>query len=235
MIVDVSEIVKETQEKIIQGRNLEQFIRGKLYVTSELISYSPTRLSYNYSVLEKKKLPVIYDGYVNLKPGYLIDGDLTLTPDSVELYGSKEALDTINYVLTVPDTLNNITSFRKVLVAVNPTTGVKFIPTTVELSVPVDEFIEKELEVPVVCVNLPNNLEIKFFPSSVKIPILVGKKRYKSIDANDFSVIVDYNDVKDSLEPSVPVRITLSPDYIQTKIPIPSEVEYILEQKEKTQ
>lgn len=231
LVVDVREIVRGTQEKVIQGRNFEQLIRGKLFVTSELISYSPTRLSYAYAVLLKKRLPVIYDGYVSLAPGLLLDDELTLKPDTVIVYGSKATLDTMYYAHTVGDTLKNINKDKKILIAMKSIKGVKYVPSTVELTIPVDEFIEKEVEVPVTAVNLPENLEIKFFPSSVKIPILVGKKRYNSIHADNFEVIVDYNELKDMIDTSIPIRITESPNYIQTKIPIPSEVEFVLEQK----
>jgi len=231
LVVDVREMVRGTQEKVIQGRNFEQLIRSKLFVTSELISYSPTRLSYAYAVLRRKKLPVIYDGYVSLAPGLLLDGELTLKPDSVLVYGSKAALDTMFYAHTVGDTLKNITKAKKIQLAMREAKGIKYIPSTVEMTIPVDEFIERELEVPVTCVNLPENLTIRFFPSSIKIPFLVGKKRYSSITADNFEVIVDYNDLKDFKEASIPIRITESPNYIQTKIPIPSEVEFVLEQK----
>ncbi len=231
LVVDVRDMVKGTSEKVIQGRNLEQLIRGKLFVTSELISYSPTRVSYAYAILHQKKLPVIYDGYISLAPGYLVDGELTLEPDSVFAYGSRAALDTLRYAHTVDDTLQNVTSAKKIQVAMRPTRGVKFIPNTVQLSISVDGFNLKEVEVPVICVNLPENLEIKFFPSSVKIPFFVGLKRYNDITAKDFQVKIDYNDIKDVKDASIPVRITESPDYIQTKIPIPAEVEFVLEQK----
>jgi len=231
LIVDVRDIVRGTQEKVIQGRNFEQLIRGKLYVTSELISYSPTRLSYAYAVLHQKRLPVIYDGYVSLAPGLLLDGELTLKPDSVLVYGSKAMLDTMYYAHTVGDTLNNINKDKRILVAMRSIKGLKYIPSTVELYIPVDDFIEKEIEVPVTCINLPDNLVIKFFPSAIKIPILVGKKRYNSITAENFEVLIDYNDLKDTKDASIPVRITESPNYIQTKMPIPSEVEFVLEQK----
>lgn len=231
LVIDVRDIIRGTQEKVIQGRNLEQLIRGKLFVTSELISYSPTRISYAYAVLRQKMLPVIYDGYVNLAPGLLLDGELTLKPDSVLVYGSKATLDTMYYAHTVGDTLKNITKAKKIQIAIRDIKGVKYVPGTVEMTIPVDEFIEKEVEVPVTCVNLPENLSIRFFPSSIKIPFLVGKKRYSSITADNFEVIVDYNDLKDSKESSIPVRITESPNYIQAKIPVPSEVEFVLEQK----
>jgi len=188
-------------------------------------------VSYAYAVLHQKKIPVIYDGYVLLASGYILDGDLTVEPDSVLVYGSRAALDTLRYAHTLGDTLTNVTSDKKILIAMRPAKGVKFMPNAVELSIPVDEFNQKEVEVPVICVNLPENLNIKFFPSSVKIPFFVGLKRYKDITAEDFKVIVNYDDIKDFRETSIPVRIAESPDYVQTKLPIPSEVEFVLEQK----
>ena len=229
--VDVRDIVKGTQEKVIQGRNFEQLVRGKLFASSELISYSPTRVSYAYAVLHQKKLPVIYDGYISLASGYLIDGELTISPDSVLVYGSRAALDTLHYAHTVNDTLNEVTEDKKMLVAMRQAKGIRFVPNTVELNVSVDKFNSKEVEVPVECINLPENLTIKFFPSSVKIPFFVGIKRYNDISSHDFQVMVDYNDLKNLKEASIPVRITESPDYIQTKGPVPSEVEFVLEQR----
>ncbi|WP_029904550.1 hypothetical protein [Prevotella sp. 10(H)] len=231
LVVDVRDIIYNSQEKVIQGRNFEQLIRSMLFNSSELISYSPTRLSFTYAVLRQKKLPVIYDGYISLASGYLIDGELTIKPDSVTVYGSRAALDTLHYAHTVSDTLLEVTGDKKMLVAMRQAKGLRFIPNVVELNISVDEFTSKEVEVPVECINLPNNLIIKFFPSSVKIPFFVGLKRYNDISAKDFQIIIDYNEIKDLKESSVPIRITESPDYIQTKLPIPSEVEFVLEQK----
>ncbi|MDU1890702.1 MAG: YbbR-like domain-containing protein [Dysgonomonas sp.] len=231
IVVDVREMVKGTREKVIQGRNFEQLLRNKLFVTSELISYSPTRVSYSYEVLHQKKLPVIYDGYIQLAPGYLLDEDLLISPDSVIAYGSKAALDTLSFAHTASDTISNVTSDRDIAVPMRNIRGVKFVPNTIELSILVDEFTLKEVEVPVRCINLPDNLDIKFFPSSVKVPFFVGLKRFKDIDADSFQIIVNYNDIKDLKEASIPVRITESPDYIRTKPLVPAEVEFILEQK----
>lgn len=231
LIIDIRSLIKSSKEKVIQGRNYEQLLRTKLFMSSELVSYSPTKLSYNYAVLHQKKLPVIYDGYVNLASGHLLDGDLLVEPDSVIAYGSYAVLDTLNYALTEDDTLKNVTSSRKVLVSMKQIQGIRFIPNAVQLSIPVDEFIQKEVEVPIVCVNLPDNLNIKFFPSSVKIPVFVGLKRFKALKAEDFKVIVNYDDIENFKEISIPVRIAESPDYVQTKLPVPSEVEFVLEQK----
>lgn len=231
MVVDVRDVVKSTPDKIIQGRNFEQLIRNKLFATSELISYTPTRMSYIYALLHDKKLPVIYNGNVNLAGGHMLIGDLSIFPDSVIVYGSKMALDTLFYAYTVSDTINNVSSEQKIKVAMKPMQGIKYVPDEVVLTIPADKFVEKEVEVPVTCINLPNNLSIKFFPSSVKIPYLVGSKKEDDITKENFSITIDYNDIKDLSNSSVPVRITDSPDYIRTKIPVPSEVEFVLEKQ----
>jgi hypothetical protein len=234
LVVDVRDIIKTSQEKIIQGRNFEQLIRTKLFVTSELISYSPTRMSYTYALLRSKKLSVIYNGRINLEAGYMLDGDLTTVPDSVMVYGSRAALDTIFYAYTVPDTLEHVKSKKSIKVKMNPIPGVKYVPDEVELNIPVDEFTLKKVEVPIECINLPNNLDIKFFPSSVTIPFYVGLKRFDNITSDNFRITVDYNDIKDLNDlndMSIPVRITESPDYIRTQIPVPAEVEFVLEQR----
>lgn len=231
MIVDVRAVIKSTPDKVIQGRNFEQLIRSKLFASSELISYTPTGMSYIYALLRDKKLPVIYNGNVNLAGGHMLIGDLSISPDSVKVYGSKAALDTLFYAYTVSDTIYNVSSEQKVKVAMKPIPGIKYIPNEVMLTIPADKFIEKEVDVPITCINLPNNLSIKFFPSSVKIPYLVGTKKEDDITKENFSITIDYNDIKDLGNSSVPVRITDSPDYIRTKIPIPSEVEFVFEKQ----
>lgn len=232
LVIDVRDMVRSSQDRNIQGSIFEQFVRTKLFQSSDLLSYSPTRLSYTYALLFSKKLPVIYNGRVDLSPGYMLDGDLALIPDSVFVYGSENAIDTLFYAYTVSDTLNDITSELKIPIRMKPMPGLRYVPNNVELTVPVDEFLIKEVEVPVICVNLPDNLDIKFFPSTVKIPFFVGKKRFDLINSENFEVKVDYNEIKDLEESSVSVRITESPDYVRTRVPVPAEVEYILEQKQ---
>jgi hypothetical protein len=231
LIVDVRDVIRSTPDKVIQGRNFEQLIRSKLFATTELISYSPIRMSYAYALLHDKKLPVIYNGNVNLASGRMLTGDLNISPDSVLVYGSREILDTLHYAYTVSDTVDNVMSERRVKVAMKPIRGVKYIPDEVELTIPADQFIERVVEVPVTCINLPGNLSIKFFPSSVRIPFFVGIKREDDITSDNFSITIDYNDIKDLNGSSVPVRITESPDYIRIRIPEPSEVEFVLEKQ----
>lgn len=229
--INIKKLISRSSDRIIEGSAFEQMVRSKLFVTSELISTNPNSISYRYDILEEKRVPVIYDGYINLNSGHIIDGDLSIVPDYVTVYGSRAALDTISFAHTVNDTLNNITEDKIVSIDIAPIKGVKFVPNKIELAIPIDEYTMKVVEVPIECVNLPPHLSIKFFPSFVKIPFYVGLKRYKDITTKDFEIKIDYNDLKDLKSPTIPVRIVKSPDYVKTRMPEPSEVEFILEQE----
>lgn len=225
--IDVRQAITDISNDIVLQR-----LRKKLFASSELLSYYPVDISFTHAVLHKKQIPVIYDGHINLPSGYIIDGDLVIAPDSVIAYGSKESLDTLNFAHTEADTLNKIISYKDLFVQIRPIRGIKFIPNTVKLTIPVDNIMQKVVEVPVTCINLPPNLQIKFFPSVVKIPFLVGRKRYSNIDATCFHIKIDYEEIKDLKDATIPIRITDSPDYIRAKPPIPAEVEFVLEQVE---
>lgn len=231
LAINIREILKDNLERVMQGVSFEQVIRTKLYATSELISYTPAHISYAYAVLEQKKIPVIYDGYIDLPSGYMIDDEIYIYPDSVFVYGSRTALDTMYFAHTVTDTISNIITDSTMSVQMRKQKGLKYEPNEISLTVRVDQFTSKEVDVPITCINLPPNMNIKFFPSTVKISMLVGLKRYKDIDATCFVVKVDYNDLKDLKETSIPVRVVDSPDYVRSKMPMPSEVEFILEQE----
>lgn len=230
--IDLAPIIEEgsASRKLLQGQEFEQLVKTKLLPSSDLTSFTPSYISFAFNVVSVKKLPVVFDGLANLAVGYQLDGDITLTPDSVIALSSKNVLDTIKYAYTVRDTLN-IDGNKNIKIKLRPTKGVYFKPDEIILNVPVDEFKEREVNVPVKCVNLPKDLDIKFFPPSVKINFFIGSKRSNLIESSDFQVIVDYLDIKERELNSIPIRVIEYPDYIRIRSLEPSEVEYILEQQ----
>lgn len=230
--IDLGAIIKESAtRKILQGQTYEQLVRSKLLPSSELLGFYPTQISYAYNKVAVRKLPVLFDGVTNLAAGYQLDGDITILPDSVVAYGSSAALDTLTFAYTERDTLQNIKESQRIDVLLRKTAGVEYKPNKIQLDIPVDKFIIKELKVPVECINLPENLRIKFFPSEVTVSFFVGLKRYNLIESTNFKILVDYRNIKDLGNKSIPIRIIESPEFVRTRLPEPSEVEFILEQE----
>jgi hypothetical protein len=230
--IDVSEILdNELANKSIQGGILESYINHAIPQTAQLRGYEPALITFSYSALQSQKIPVIFDGQVNLSPGYFLNGDIRISPETIMAYGTRADLAKLTYAYTTGDTLNGLESNRKISFDLVDKKNIKYSPHSVDVYIPVEAFQQKKIEVPVKCLNLPDNMIVKFFPSGVSLSFFVGVSISDSVNLNDFSVGVDYNGIKNSKSISVPVRVTESPPYAKNLTLDPPEVEYIFEYK----
>lgn len=226
--VDINNFLKSSS-KSIQGAALEDIIRNELLPSSELVSYSPGIILLRHTSLAEKNIPVIFDGQIALASGYLLNGDISIEPDTIKVYGSKEILKSLIYAYTVSDTVNEFKSQEPLTYRIKSVDNLRFVPDEVKVYVPVDEYTQKDLDIPITCINLPPDLNVKFFPSSVKISFQVGLTKYSSITSNQFTIQFDYNELKSIQESHVPIRISSYPDHIQNLTMSNTEVEFIFE------
>lgn len=229
--INVADIIQYSSSRVIQGLTFQQLIRNHLLNTSDILEFNPAGISFEYTTLEEKKVPIIFDGQIFLAAGYLLSGDIQIIPDSIMVYGSKELLNTISYVYTESDTILDFKSKNPLVYKIENIDNAKLSTNSIKVIIPVDKYTQKDIIVPIQCINTPENIEVKFFPSTVKISFLVGLSEYHSITDRDFSVELDYNDLKEIHDLSIPLRITSSPDHIKNLILSPSEVEFIFEQQ----
>ena len=229
--INVAEVFETSSNFVLSSSALQQVVKNQMLGTSSLVSYNPTYITFQYTALKQKKIPVIFDGQIYLSPGYLLNGDIDTKPDSVIVHGSETVLKNMNYAYTTNDTIHDFSSSENPVYKIKEIENVKFTPNEVEILFPIDKYTQKNITVPITCVNLPENLNVKFFPSAVKISFLVGLSNYQKISENDFSVQFDYNDLKNVRDLLIPLRITSSPDHVQNLAMSPTEAEFIFEQK----
>ena len=229
--IDVQSIIKNGNSKVLQGSSFDLFIRKSLPISTQVLAYDPIRISFVYAALESKKIPVIFDGQLNLSPGYFLNNDLKITPDSITAYGSQADLNKIMFAYTSNDTVSGLSANKRLKYSLANKERIKFSPAYIYVDVPIEAYTQKTVEVPVECLNLPEKLTIKFFPSKVKLTFFVGVSEVDSIREKDFSVAIDYNGLQESKQASVPVRITSSPGFVRPLPITPPNVQYIFEYK----
>lgn len=229
--LDVSAIINSSSSRVLQGSTFDMYVRKALPISTQILNYDPLRISFNYAILEHKKVPLVFDGQINLSPGYFLNSDIKITPDSVMAYGAKPDLDKLIFAYTLNDTVNGLNSDKELIYKLASVRGIKFVPDEVYINAPIEAYTQKNVEVAVECLNLPENLNVKFFPSKVKLSFFVGVSQVDSINYKDFSVAIDYDGIKDSRQVSVPVRITSSPSYVRNLTISPPNVEFIFEYK----
>jgi len=229
--INVANIVRYSSNKMLQGSSLDQIVKDNLLPTSEISGYSPGSISLYYTPLQEKKIPVIFDGQIFLSVDYLLNGDISVSPDSVTVYGSKEILNSLKYAYTENDTINDFKSDKPLMYVLKNVPNVKFVPTEVQVTVPVDKYTQKDVMVPITCINLPEGLNIRFFPSSVKVSFWVGVSKYEQITPNDFIIQFDYSELKRMKDPFTTLRILSSPDHVKNLVMSPGEAEFIFEKQ----
>ncbi|MFT4072832.1 MAG: hypothetical protein QM654_13035 [Dysgonamonadaceae bacterium] len=214
---------------VIKEDQLVQLLKTKFNKTTNLLRYYPSRINLEYSLLKSKKVPVIFDGEVTTKQNFLLSGDITVTPDSVIAYSSEEILKTLNVAFTTSNQVNDLNKNTVIKLHLRNEKKIRFSPDIVDVSIPVAEFTQKEVTVPVKCLNQPFGMNVIFFPSNVTISFAVALSNFKNISPQDFSINLDYNELQETTNGIIRLRLTDSPSYIQNIAIQPASVEFILE------
>lgn len=229
--IDLSQVKKGGDKYFIPEYVYKNQIERKLPITMTLLNLD-TRdtLFFDFSKLYTKVVPVYSKVKIDLEQNYLLDGKLTIIPDSISVRGPGKELDTITGVWTEPMELEGIQADFSKEVRLHKFKALKhtdFSSPSVHISAKVYRFSEKVIDVPVEVVNLPKNLEIKTFPD--KVPVLCRGKldQLKNLDPMDFRLVADYDSIKEE-DATLNLSLKKIPEHIQDAIPLKKEVEYIL-------
>lgn len=231
--IDASDVIKRgnhqyyillSQQKIALEKQLASGVEIHHFLTDTI----PLSLG----ALEKKKVPVKLNSNFSFTTGYEIDGTVLITPDSVEVLGPENVLDTILEVQTIMmnrvninedinEELNLIETWK------NKNTKLKI--DRVSISAKVEKFTQGELEIPFEILNLPEENKISTFPKTVKVTYSVALDNYNKVTTDGFRIVCDYNTaINNELSYLIPI-VKASPSFVKNVKIAPNRIEYILE------
>ena len=213
----------------IYASDFEKKIISQLNVSSKILSIKPDTLDYIYSEGKSKLVPVRLQGKVTAGLQYYVS-DTICNPDSVLIYAPEGILDTITTAYTQKINLENISDTTRQRVSLSPVRGVKFVPSSVEMTFPVDIYTEKTVEVPLHGINFPADKVLRAFPSKVQITFQVGLKRFRSIKASDFVINVSYEELLKLGSDKYTVKLKSFPSGINQIRITPAQVDFLIEQ-----
>jgi len=192
---------------VIPAQDLQKLVYQQLASGSRIISAKPDKLEFFYNYGAKKLVPVRWSGRVIPEELYYISR-VAYSPDSVTIYASQEKLDSINMVYTEQ---LNYANFRDTLIAnceLSKMKGVKMVPDRVKVSFFTDVLTEERIEgIPITGINMPKGLLLRTFPAKVTVSFVTGVNTYRQLKREDFTVVADYNEIKNN--PSEKCRIYL--------------------------
>lgn len=213
-----------TEKLTVSSAKLKNLIRNTLNRSTTVILIAPESINVAYTSSLGKKVPVNYSNIVvNVTPGYIQNGRISsVTGDSVEIFANSRLLNSIDEVFTYQIDANELTDTLRRKVNLIPVSGIKIVPSSIEIVIPVEQLVECNDTVAVSIRNNPAGSRMIAFPSSVVARYHLPKS--KMGHQNSVIAVVDYNTMQKGSN-KVAVMVGESPSYIQDVELIPDSVQ----------
>lgn len=191
----------------IPASEIQKRIYQNLVSSSKITAIKPEKMEFFYNYGTKKQVPVRWSGRVIPEELYFIS-KVSYEPDSVTIYASQEKLDSINMVYTEQ---LNYANFRDTLIIdcnLAKLKGVKTVPDHIRIKFFTDVLTEERISnIPIVGINMPEGKVLRTFPAKTSVSFVAGVSVYRNLKPEDFTVIVDYDEIRRN--PSEKCRVYL--------------------------
>jgi len=214
----------------ITNRMLETEVTKHFFASTSIISFEPREIELFYDLLSNRLTPVSAQVTIATKPGFQVSGNVVISPSAVRLFGSSKDLEMLNEIKTKPVSLEDVSKTMELTVKLDLPEGVKPEDETVTLTIPVEEFTEKKIKLPVLCTDLPEDYVLRMFPSSVEVTCNLPLSKFRELTAEKLEIIIPFTEFEENQGTGkVPVRLTRQPAWVSNPVVSPEELEFIIE------
>lgn len=186
-----SAITRQSGYGVVSSQELMKMINQRFSGSSKIVQVKPDRLDFHYNYGLSRQVSVKMSGHVVPGKSFYL-ARTRFWPEKVTVYGSKQALDSLRFVKTVPINITNFNDTVLRTVALETIKGVKIVPNTVRIGLYPDILTEENIEVPITAINMPEGKVLRTFPQRVTVNFIVGASMFRSISSEQFAVVVDY-------------------------------------------
>jgi YbbR domain-containing protein len=207
-------------------------VNQQLETSQKIISLRPDTLYFDFSKRTVKRVPVKLVSKMSFVNQYGISNPIEINPNYVTVSGPLSELNKISEWNT--DSLRLLklqnTTVTRVSMKQNILKNVNIFPSNVEVKVPVDEFTEKTIEVPLKILNNEEYYNVKLYPKKVKVTFLVAISSYSQVNSDFIGAIVDMNEWKTLKHDQLSVKLILFPEYCKLIKIMPNKIDFIIEE-----
>ena len=216
---------------IASSSEIKRLIAKQLETSTIVNSIKPDRLEFFYNNGERKRVPVRWAGRVIPEQLYFIS-HVQYMPDSVDIYSSREKLDSIKVIYT--EALN-YAGFRDTLIIdckLSHQKDVKVVPENIRIGFYTDVLTEESIDgVPIKAINMPEGKVLRTFPPKVKIRFITGVSQFRTLRPEDFIVIADYKEISQHPSEKCNIYLKTVPHGISRATLETKKVDYLIEEE----
>lgn len=151
----------------------------------------PDSITFQFLKKYSKKIPVKLNLKLSLKKQFIRDGKTIIKPDSVEISGPQNKIQNVAYIETMPVSFSSVDSdvFFSTALKNPDTSDISLSHTKAWVLVPVNEFTEEVISLPVEKIKFENKT-LKLFPSKVNVTYHVSLRNSRLIRKENFKIEV---------------------------------------------
>ena len=227
--IDFRRYVSSEGKAIVPAADLLRLLDARLPASAKGISVKPEQHVYYYNNGEKKTVPIVLQANVETDMLYYI-ADTVLSAREVTIYATPEKLDSIHAVYTDPIRKKGLQDSLSVTVRLRPITGTKMVPSTINVTFHTDQLTEIRIpDVEIKGVNMPEGKVLRTFPSKLDVIVVTGMKNSHTLNAEDFEIVADYNQLITDSAAQCDVFIRRQPASIKRVQIERQQVDYLIE------
>ena len=209
-------------------------ISAQLGDNTEIVDIKPDTVHFNFSLIRSKKVKVYFKGKRQVSDFKTLYAEPVITPDSIMVAGSEEALRHLDSLFIKPispsedvDSLN-----VEAELDIPKNNDLEIVQEKVRVQALYTSLTEGKFEIPVKVLNLPRSYNITLFPNKVFVKYQLPLEDFSKVSKEDFSAYVDYNQIE-SMESDrfLTVYMQSSPPYLKKLIIDPKQLEFIITEK----
>ncbi|WP_136481409.1 YbbR-like domain-containing protein [Cognatitamlana onchidii] len=201
VVIDFTKDVYKEDSVFVYSKSLSYLKNTQFDKNVDLLSLEPERLTFRFGVNMVKKVPVVVRSNIEFSPGYDMASALWVDPDSIVVVGPDLLVSKLNTLetetISLTDVRININENVQLKLPKN-SKDLKFSVDEVLVQSEVEKFTEGTLKIPVTMMNVPNGLNVKYFPKEVTVSYYVSLSNFESVTKKDFMVVCDFNKISDN-------------------------------------
>ena len=219
----------EYKSYVVLSSQLDQ-INSRGEGNQQITGFNPDTLYFDFSNRKVKRIPVKLLTAISYKHQFLQSDNITVKPAYVVINGPAGVIDKITAwksdtlkLDSVSETINTNLNLQPVKEG-----NLSVYPKSVRVTIPVDEFTEKVLQIPVKLINNRDYEDVKIFPQKVKVVFMTSLSRYEEINEDFFEATADLDLWRLHGYKVLPVVLSKIPEYCKIVKIQPSNIDFII-------
>jgi len=164
----------------------------------QLEAFITDTLKFVFPKENHKRVPVEVPHSVAYRSQYMQSGPITVSPDTVTVYGEQARLDAVERIITPRLVITDLNESQHGILKLNVPDGVRLSTDQVSYEIPVSRYVELQATVPVEVQHVPSGRQLQVYPPTAKVVLRCAFPLGKDPLAS-FKLYVDWHDFSTSL------------------------------------